>query len=501
METEVINQKVSYEIAHLYMGVITVMVGPVPVVMDLEMPLSVNLEGKVSVGVSTSFSQTNSLTAGLKYQNQEWTPVAVYQKEFRFEPPHLTAGVEIRGYIDVPLEINLYHVAGPYVSVQPYLSLKAAAGEDPWWSLKGGLDARAGFSMEILGHSLANHSQNVIQSSTTLAQAPYNPSPAVAASGIDLDTTLSWAMDGLNKDQFTYNVFLEAGETAPDVQVATRQTGTSFTPATLEEDKTYYWQVVPVNSLGQELPPGPVWSFTTTHPAEPGDMGFIPAGTFRMGCNGCEYDQDPVHTVYLDAYWIDVFEVTNSQYSGCVSSGNCEPPLSYDSSSHSSYYDNATYANYPVIRVSWYDAVDYCGWLGKRLPTEAEWEKAARGPNDLRQYPWGTGLPNCSLANMYCIHDTREVGATPNGASPYGIQDMLGNVQEWTNDWYLKDYYETSPAENPQGPAGGTLKVMRGGSWGSAFDKTYITLRFSLYGEPVSHGYGMGFRCAASAGE
>jgi formylglycine-generating enzyme required for sulfatase activity len=185
-------------------------------------------------------------------------------------------------------------------------------------------------------------------------------------------------------------------------------------------------------------------------------MVHVPAGEFIMGSDREDREQ-PVHTVYLDAFYIDETEVTNAQYRTCVEAGGCDAP------SDTMLYDDADYAQYPVVYVSWYDADAYCRWAGKRLPTEAEWEKAARG-TDGRTYPWGEGI-DCDHAQSFDCHGDEKVpvGSKPKGASPYGALDMAGNVQEWVADWYDSGYYSQSPGRNPPGPDSGKYRVVRGG--------------------------------------
>ena len=235
------------------------------------------------------------------------------------------------------------------------------------------------------------------------------------------------------------------------------------------------------------------------------EMVFVPAGEFIMGSPAGEgYDEEhPQRSVYLDAFYIGKYEVTNAEYKKCVDAGTCEPPAGRESITRDSYYGNPEYDNYPVIYVSWDDANAYCEWMGKRLPTEAEWEKAARG-TDGRKYPWGNEAPDRTKLNYdQNVGDTTEAGSYPDGASPYEAMDMAGNVWEWVADWYDADYYSKAPERNPQGPQDRfsedqvmLYRGVRGGGSHSAERNVRCANRGSTAYSPHNK---LGFRCAASS--
>ncbi|HEX3760507.1 MAG TPA: SUMF1/EgtB/PvdO family nonheme iron enzyme [Kofleriaceae bacterium] len=221
----------------------------------------------------------------------------------------------------------------------------------------------------------------------------------------------------------------------------------------------------------------------------------IAAGPFRMGCDldrrcGTTEGASPGHDVTLSAFEIDRTEVTRAAYAGCVAAGACAAPGC----------DGAP--EQPVSCVSWRDAREFCTWRHARLPTEAEWERAARGPGEGRPFPWGNAAPSCARANyLGCTGGPRPVGQTPAGSTPDGIADLAGNVSEWVADWFSGDAYRAS-ASDPQGPATGELRGVRGGAYddpaGDADNPLHVAARDAA--PPDRRLPTRGFRCARSVG-
>jgi formylglycine-generating enzyme required for sulfatase activity len=220
------------------------------------------------------------------------------------------------------------------------------------------------------------------------------------------------------------------------------------------------------------------------------DMVPVPAGTFFMGCEPardaqCEGDEQPGRMVDLTAFEIDVTEVTQAAWAACVADGACPLPAGD--------YQPDAQPDHPVVYVTWEAAAAHCAWAGKRLPTEAEWEKAARG-SDGRLYPWGDAKPDCWRANTsVCDETPAPVAFYPDGASPFGVHDMAGNVMEWVADWYDPEYYVTAGSEDPTGPSTGTFRGKRGGSYYG--DGETVRSSNRVLGFPVGLA-NLGLRCA-----
>jgi len=239
------------------------------------------------------------------------------------------------------------------------------------------------------------------------------------------------------------------------------------------------------------------------------EMVYVPGGTFEMGSTEAEIDaafeqcvrdlgsecqrawfegESPQHTVTLDAFWIDKYEVTNAQYRQCVEDGDCEEPGCWDDSDFNT-------PDQPAVCVSWYDAQAYCEWAGGRLPTEAEWEYAARGPQG-NTYPWGEDELDCDKANYSgCVGETTAVGSYPGGTSWCKALDMAGNVWEWVNDW--AGAYPSTAQTNPTGPETGGARVLRGGAWDYSASFVRSADRGGDY--PVNTNFYNGFRCVGAS--
>lgn len=270
-------------------------------------------------------------------------------------------------------------------------------------------------------------------------------------------------------------VTTSAPEPTPSLPAPTEQPPTPEPPTDVPAPT-----VVPVNLAGPSSGSEMAW-------VDGSVLVYVPAGQFTMGSG---LPDAPQRTVSLDDYWIYKTEVTNSMYAFCVSVGACAPPAQ---ELGSPTYDNPIYANYPVVGVSWDMAANYCSWIDGSLPTEAQWEKAARGSQGV-QYPWGEAVPNCNQGNFAgCVGGLTDVTKYEDGASPYGVLDMAGNVFEWVRDFYGENYYNNAPTENPTGPDSGEMRVVRGSGFETDMEQAASAIR-----RPAGNAYhnrDLGFRC------
>lgn len=242
---------------------------------------------------------------------------------------------------------------------------------------------------------------------------------------------------------------------------------------------------------------------TRTNKKDGAKMVLVPAGEFIMGTNSPYYnDEKPAHKVYLDAFYMDKHEITNLQYQKFVQATDQPIPSHKTDPEYDLWTKDgfpAEIANHPVVNTGWLAADAYCKWAGKRLPTEAQWEKAARGADE-RLYPWGNQLPEALSVpfgkKWNGLQTYQPVGSLPAAVSPYGVMNMAGNVAEWVSDWYDPQYYQNSPAKNPTGPETGFYKVVRGGSCFNV--RYYLRCIDRDYDDTGNRPKEIGLRCVSS---
>ncbi len=319
-----------------------------------------------------------------------------------------------------------------------------------------------------------------------------------------------------------------AQETVSQEEVATQRPSMTATKVFVEQSSTPTETVLPSPTSTPTQQPAMEIGSTMVNPIYGAVMVVVPEGEFLMGSEEslAQDNEKPEHLVYLDTFWIYQHEVTNAQFSAFINATGYQTTVEergwsfvFDGS-NSVREDGAYWAapegpgssitdreDHPVVHMSWSDAHAYCEWAGGWLPTEAEWEKAARG-TDGRLFPWGHAQisgEKVNFCDVNCRYDwadssqddghakTAPVGSYPAGTSPYGALDKLGNAWEWVEDWYDADYYSYSPYENPAGPGSGDLRVKRGGSEGSVIWSLRVSSRFGL--NPDAAGEDYGFRC------
>jgi len=329
------------------------------------------------------------------------------------------------------------------------------------------------------GHIIVPTRTSVIVSQAELTGTEFVPTPSLSATDLPASTT-------------------------PIPPTPT--TVNSATPTTTETEQP------PTPTDNPTPEPTPTFAPRLVNRNDDAELVHIPAGEFTMGSNESDPyfwgSEAPQHAIILDEFWIYKTEVTNGMYTRCAEEKACPRPAQVHSVISEEYYWNPTYSNYPVIYVTYVDAVSYCKWVGGRLPTEAEWEKAARG-TDGRLFPWGDDGLSGDRAN-FCDNSCSRgailevdvddgypgpapVGSFPAGASPYGVLDMAGNVWEWVFDWFNAAYYNVSPMQNPLGPVSGITRVIRGGGWVNSNSEVRTVVRTSL--TPMKSLDVLGFRC------
>ena len=319
------------------------------------------------------------------------------------------------------------------------------------------------------------------------------PQTVAVGSSVVLDASGSLDADG---DALTYRWSVGNNPGEPVALSDTAAISPDFRPNLLG---TYVFGLIVNDGNSASLLDTTVVTVVSQVFAKRSGMIEIPEGSFLMGSEAGLAGESPVHSVAISTFWIDSTEVTSAQYAVCVNDGGCTTPAQRPGCT----FGLDERADHPINCVDFSQAAAFCGWADKRLPTEAEWEKTARGPNDERRFPWGDEDPNLYLISFpearllnynNNVGETVAVGQHPDGVSPYGAHNMAGNVMEWVADWYDPGYYASSPSSNPPGPTDGEQRVARGGNF-LAF-RQIVTVSVRIATQPATRDPILGFRCA-----
>jgi formylglycine-generating enzyme required for sulfatase activity len=348
---------------------------------------------------------------------------------------------------------------------------------------------------QIVAHDNHAHSTagpvwsfTIIEGENEPPDPPNSPIPSNGAVNKSIYTDLHWRCHDNDYDPLTYDVFF--GTASPPPQVSTGQTAAIYDPGVLLNSQTYYWKIIAYDNHSHSAT-GPVWSFTTAPTGCPAGLVLVPAGSYSMGAEYFAPTSMPIHTVDVPAFYLDTCEVTNTQYKTfCDATSRAYPP-DPNFSGMSNYFTNPAYVNYPVVNVSWDDVSAYCAWTGKRLPTESEWERAAKGLADNRQWPWGDSWiavnanSDNNPADGYTY--TAPVGSYPGGISPVGCYDMAGNVFEWCED----DYHSSYSGAPSDGSAWidfhrNSARILRGGGWAALGYEGSESIRCAVRGASLN---------------
>jgi PKD repeat protein len=569
------------KIASVYFQPIIAVISGVPVVLVPQLEISVGISSEVHCNLSSEINQHMDYTIGIKYEDNQWTPVNEMNKSFTYLPPQLNCNATAKAYIKPQMNILIYDVVAPYLYADLYGKIEANTSNNPWWNLYAGADMGVGVKAAILGATifdfntdppLISYEQLIASASGQHESSPVADFTATPTSGTapltvnftdqSTNNPTSWQWDfgdGNTSTQQnlthtynnagTYSVTLTAtnsygsniktkngyitvsnsGNSPVANFIATPTSGTApltvnFTDQSTNTPTSWQWDFGDGGTSTQQNPShayNNAGNYTVTLTAtnvygsdSENKTGYITVtsggggggatldwvnvsgGTFQMGSNNGGSDEQPIHTVTLSSFEITKYETTNGQFSeflnsiGCSADGNFNDPeygnvqyIDMGETSVQIRYSGGQFVpgsgktDFPVIEVTWYGAHAFALWAGGRLPTEAEWEFAARGGNQSNGYTY-SGSNNIDDVAWYggnSNYHTHQVGTkAPN---ELGIYDMSGNVWEWCNDWFSGIYYSSSPQNNPQGPSSGTYRVGRGGTCNGGANYSRVAYR------------------------